>query len=281
MSNDLIERPNLDKEIQINIESLGKITSNLKEVQQQVLDLNNFYSNIQYTEEQVSKAKEDKAKINKYKKIVQDYIKDIKKKFNEPLAELELVGKDMVTALTETYQSIDTQVTVFENEKKELKANELKEYFEEYAASLGIDFITFDRMGLNVTLSASMKSLKEQITAYLDEVNANINLINSQQYSTEILVEYKQSLNALDAITKVNNRKELLKREEEIKVKQQEEWNQIKDNLEKFKEAALEKPVEENVGDILTTTFTVQGTLEQLKKLKQYIQDNGLEIIKN
>ena len=281
MSNELIRKPDLNTEIIINIESLGTITSNLKTVRDDVVALNNFYSNVIYDETQKDVAKADKAKINKYKDAIKKYIKDIENKFNEPLEELKKIGKEMEGLLKDTYTSIDEQVSKFEIEQKNAKIEQLKEYYNEYAESLKIDFIPYERMNLNVTLSASMKSLKEQIKLFLDEVVLNINLINSQEYSTEIMVEYKQSLNALEAITKVNNRKSMLKREEEIREKQAEEWNQIKENLNKFQEAALEKPVVEVVEEKLTTTFTVSGTLEQLKLLKQFIQENGMEIIKN
>lgn len=281
MSNELIRKPDLNTEIIINIESLGTITSNLKTVRDDVVALNNFYSNVIYDETQKDVAKADKAKINKYKDAIKKYIKDIENKFNEPLEELKKIGKEMEGLLKDTYTSIDEQVSKFEIEQKNAKIEQLKEYYNEYAESLKIDFIPYERMNLNVTLSASMKSLKEQIKTFLDEVILNVNLINSQEYSAEIMVEYKQSLNALEAITKVNNRKSMLKREEEIREKQAEEWNQIKENLNKFQEAALEKPIEEVVEEKLTTTFTVSGTLKQLKLLKQFIQENGMEIIKN
>ncbi len=90
-----------------------------------------------------------------------------------------------------------------------------------------IDFVTYSQARINVTLSASRKSLKEQAKQFIDKIVDDLKLIDTQEHKAEILVEYKQSLNVSQAITSVTNRfkaiEEEKKKQEELKRKQLEE----------------------------------------------------------
>lgn len=59
---ELIVKPQFNKEIEAHIKSVGEIESNMKEVKSYVENLNNYYKNITFTEETIKEAKEEKAK---------------------------------------------------------------------------------------------------------------------------------------------------------------------------------------------------------------------------
>ena len=63
-------KPEFNGEIQAKIKSLGEIESNIKEVQNYAVELNNYYKNIVFTEDTMKIAKDEKSKVNKFKKIV-------------------------------------------------------------------------------------------------------------------------------------------------------------------------------------------------------------------
>ena len=173
-----------------------------------------------------------------------------------------------------------------ENELKTKKQQEVREYFEEYKNANDIDFVTYEQIGINVTLSASMKSLKEQAKQFIDKVVDDLKLIETQEHKAEILVEYKQTLNVSKAITTVTNR---FKAIEEEKKKQEQKIVHIEMNgnheitqksyeqLENVFNKPLEQPKEEIQEDVLTLKFTVKGTRTKLKALKEFLENGGYD----
>lgn len=279
-------KPEFDGEIQVRIKSVGEIESNMKEVKGYVEELNNYYKSVTFTEETLKQAKEEKAKVNKFKTEVADYRKKITAEYNKPIKVFEDTAKETEKLLSETYNTINQQVAGFEEEQKRQKEQEIREYFEEYKTANDIDFVSYEQAQINVTLTASVKSLKEQAKAFIDRIMDDLKLIETQECKEEILVEYKQNLNVSRAIQEVANRHKLL---EEEKRKQEEKVVTIisnenheitKESYEQLEEAfnkPLEQPEEVKQEEILTLKFIVRGTREKLKELKNFLIQGGYD----
>lgn len=234
---ELIKKPQFEGEIKAQIKSVGEIESNMKEVKGYVENLNNYYKNISFTEETMKEAKDEKSKVNKFKKQVSDY----------------------------------------ENKQKEIKEQEIKDYFEEYRKANNIDFITYEQTKINVTLSASMKSLKEQAKSFIDKITDDLKLIETQEHKAEILVEYKQTLNVSNAITTVSNR---FKAIEEEKKKQEELKKQELENLSKPTEIKKEEKQNDEfvvvpVKKEITIKFNIYD--KQLEQLIKFLKLSEIE----
>lgn len=279
---ELIKKPQFEGEIKAEIKTVGEIESNMKEVKGYVENLNNYYQNILFTEETMKEAKDEKSKVNKFKKQVSDYRKNIIAEYNKPIKVFEDTAKETEKLLTETYNTINQQVAKYENEQKEIKEKEVKEYFEEYRTANNIDFITYGQAGINVTLSASMKSLKEQAKQFIDKIVDDLKLIETQEYKTEILVEYKQTLNVSQAITSVTNRFKAIE-EEKKKMEQEKKIEKFvvdiaKESDKYIEQTILNAPViEEKQEDVLTLKFIVKGTRTKLRELKQFLESGGYD----
>lgn len=291
-------KPEFNGEIQAKIKSLGEIESNIKEVQNYAVELNNYYKNIVFTEDTMKIAKDEKSKVNKFKKIVKDYRKKTVEEWKKPIAQFETLSKDTEKILADTYITINSQVSNYEDKQKQEKEKEIRDYFEEYKQSLSIDFIKFEDAKIRVGLSDSKTSLKKQAKDFIDRVNTDIATIMLQEHKEEILVEYKQNGYVLSmAISTVMNRikavEETKKKQEEIKQKQLEEAQRIADEdikiqtevtkqaLDNFRvteQEILQAPtVEEKQEKILTLRFTVKGTRTKLKALKEFLVNGGYE----
>jgi len=178
--------------------------------------------------------------------------------------------------------NIDNSIEI--EQKKKLE-EEARAYFTEYIESKKIDFVTFEKIGLKIGASDNPTKLKKQITAFVDKLVDDLNLIETQEHKAEILVEYKQSLNVSQAITTVTNR---FKAIEEEKKKQEEkvvhiEMNQnheiskrTHEELEDVFSKPLEQPKEEKE-EILTLKFTVKGTRTKLRELKDFLENGGYD----
>lgn len=283
-------KPEFDGEIQVRIKSVGEIESNMKEVKGYVEELNNYYKSVTFTEETLKQAKEEKAKVNKFKTEVADYRKKITAEYNKPIKVFEDTAKETEKLLSETYNTINQQVAGFEEEQKRQKEQEIREYFEEYKTANDIDFVNYEQAQINVTLTASVKSLKEQAKAFIDRIMDDLKLIETQECKEEILVEYKQNLNVSKSIQEVANRHKLLeeekKRQEELKNKQLEEAKRQADISIKEQELAtknaldnfvIEAPKVVEQEEILTLSFKVRGTRNKLKELKRFLIEGGYD----
>ena len=140
--------------------------------------------------------------------------------------------------------------------------------------------IDYEMIGLNVTLSASMKSLKEQALAFIEKVDNDLKLIDLEtEYRNEILLEYNKTLDLAKAKLNVINRHIEL---EEIKKQQleQEEKQKAEQEVAQKVEEAIEEitvPKPEEVEPIMECTFKVRTTKDNLIKIKNYLKELGVE----
>lgn len=243
------------------------------------------------TEENVKTIKQVRAELNKDFKELETKRKQVKEQVLAPYMQFEEVYKQYIS---DKFKSADldlkSKIDDVEKELKEQKENTIRDYFEEYKKSKNIEFITYGQARINVTLSASMKSLKEQAQNFIDKVVDDLDLIKTQEHKEEILVEYKQTLNVSQAITTVTNRFKAIederKKQEEIKQKQLEEARKIaeeniKNQTQATKQAldnfVIEKPIEVKQEGKLVLRFKVRGTKAQLKALKEFLINGGYE----
>lgn len=275
----------MDKEI-IAVKQLPIIVEQLHEVKAEVTAKVEQALSLVCTEDTVKDVKKVRSDLNKELKDYEERRKAVKKAIMTPYEQFEAVYKDCIS---DTYKKADTElkgkIDSVENELKEQKKAEVKGYFDEYLTATGIDFVTFENANINVTLSASMKSLKEQAKAFVDKIVDDLNLIDTQEHKDEILYEYKQSLNVSNAITTVANRykaiEEAKAREEERKAREQAEAEaaaKVESVVEAVAPPTVEPiapPVEEE--KTYTLKFTVRGTMPQLKTLKEFLNNGGYD----
>lgn len=240
------------------------------------------------TEETKKDLKKLRADLNNELKEFEKQRKEIKAKVFEPYEKFEEI---YITEIKNKYMNADdilrNKITEVECNLKHEKEVEVKRYFDELVESKKIDFVEFHQLNLNITLTASLKSLKEQIDIMISKVEEDLNAINSQDNSDEILVEYKTNLNLSDAITKVTNRHKALEELERKKESTKETVEQEEKGIEKVEEA-LQAPQEDVLEGQMTiddfgeeekyeTKFLVKGTISQLKELKGFLENGGYE----
>ena len=272
----------MDKKEMIAVKQLPIIVEQLQQVKAEVAAKVDFALRLVCTEDTVKDVKKVRSELNKELAEYEASRKAVKKAILTPYEQFEVVYKDCVS---DTYKKADTElkhkIDSVENELKAQKAAEVKAYFDEYLQSKGIDFVTFESAHINVTLSASMKSLKEQAKAFIDKIADDLALIDTQEHKDEILYEYKQSLNVSNAITTVANRYKAIEAakaaEEERKAREQA----AAEAAAKGEAVApptvepIAPPVEEE--KTYTLKFTVRGTMPQLKALKEFLNNGGYD----
>lgn len=278
---ELINKPNFNLEVVANIDGVANIQSNMEQIKEQAIMIKNWYDSLVITEDMLKDIKSEKSQINKAKDTVATYRKDIVKEFKKPIEQFELLAKETESILKEAYDTCNEAVKRYEDETKAKKTEEVKAYFDEYAESLKIDFVEYERLGINVTLTASMKSLKEAVKVCLDKIASEIDLINIQKEELipDMLVEYKKTLNVANAIKNVTDRHKAIEeekaRQEALKALKAEEEKTVAKVKEVIEEVTA--PVEVKEVKTYRSTFTVYGTVEQLRALKEFLEKEGIK----
>ncbi len=270
----------------IKVTQLPIIVEQLHEVKAEVTAKVEQALNLVCTEGTIKDVKKVRSELNKELKDYEDRRKAVKTAIMKPYNDFEEVYKDCIS---DTYKKADAElkgkIDSVENELKEKKRKEVWYYFEELCEANSLDFITFENANINVTLSASMKSLKDQARNFVFKIVDDLNLIDTQEHKDEILYEYKASLNVSNAITTVANRykaiEEAKAREEERKAREQAEAEAAA-KVERVVEAVapptvepIAPPVEEE--KTYTLKFIVRGTMPKLKALKEFLNNGGYD----
>lgn len=267
-----IIKPTFNEEIKAEIKGISTIENNINLVKDYAVNLQEYYKNVVFSEEEKKDAETEKAQINKQIKQVADFRKAIIQKYNEPIKQFEITAKETEKILKETYDFINEQVKVFDQAELEKIKEKVESYFNEYAISKEIDFIKLEDMKLSITkglVTATgnlSKKAMEQINLFVDSVRKDLDLINTLEFKEEILIEYKKTLQCGSSIMLVQDRHKQL---EELKqVPKEEPKNEVVENK------VLQAPIVEEKR--YSMTFTVYGTKSQLSELTKYLEKEGL-----
>lgn len=220
---------------------------------------------LECNEETVKEIKKIRAEFNKEAKEFGQVKKEIKDKVLAPYNEFEKNYKEYVE---NKYKNDDlilkNKIDMVETTLKEIKKVHLIEYFNQINE---VDFIKFDDINLNITLSASEKSLKEEITSFCEKVKNEINSIKLLDNSEEIMYEYKNNLDMTKSIQIVQARKKAL---EESK-KQEVIHTEIKTSNEEIKNEIVEQE------EIITVNLQVTAEVSKIKALKKFMLENQIK----
>lgn len=263
----------------VRIEQMPKVFEQLEligtYVDEQLKDLDK----LECTEENKQEVKKRRTSINNFKKLFEDKRKEIKNKINEPYEVFNKKYEETIkNKIDDASEKLTGKINKIEDEQKLKKRQEVERYFNEYVASKDIDFVTFERLNLNITLTVSEKNLKEQVKAFVDKVVDDLLLIASQEHNQEILLDYKKTLNVSGAISGVLNRyKELeeFKKKEELKA---QEEIKTQENVKRVEEVITPPTrIEKQNEEILEIAFKVRGSREKLKSLVSYLKEGEYE----
>jgi hypothetical protein len=270
----------MNNEININeivkIEQMPIVFSQLEKIGAFIAEKTKDLDELECTEENKVEVKNRRTEINNTLKILEDRRKEIKNKILEPY---DIFNKKYEQECKEQLENasnlLKDKIDVIENEQKQQKEEELREFVKQHCEANHIN-IDFETIGLNITLSASMKSLKDQALAFIEKVANDLKLIEMEEYKDEILLEYNKTYDFVTAKTNVIERHRQLEeiaKQQEIKQQLDEQDKKVEEVVEEI--TAPKEIIEED--EIVEVNFTITGTLSQIKALKEYIEKEGLK----
>lgn len=231
------------------------------------------------TDETKQAAKKLRAELNRQFKIYDDERKERVRAYEEPRKKFDELFKKYIQ---EPYKNADEilaeKIQKVEKTQKDEKLEEVKNYAEELKTDYALGWLDIDRIIPTITLSASLRSLKAAVKEKLDKIKSDIDCIGVIDSSGEMFAEYMNCLDIAAAKTTVEKRKKAVEEAEKAKAaySQNEGTNrQAEQKVEMLAPPTVEeeKPEEKKY----TMTFTVSGTMEQLKALKAFMIENNID----
>ena len=240
-----------------------------------------------------------KAERTALRKFRDEMKQAVEAKKNELFAPWNAVERE-VERIEKMCEDADVQlrgkITAVEDGEKHLKEENVREYFCEKCSALGIAWLRFEDTKITVRLSDSMKSLYRKVDEFTDRVASDVAAIVVMEDSAEILMEYKKHFVLGKAVGEVMERRSGAAREAELikcfSDKAERDKTCVSEVSEIVREAKKllppvctddqEKPsvaIEDSSDKCYTMSFKVYGTLEELRGLKRYIVENGIQIV--
>lgn len=283
-----------------------------QQIEAKIAELN--LDNQLVTEDTLKSAKNTRATLRKELDDFETQRKYIKEQVNAPYEAFEKAYKEHIKVHYDKADStLKSKIDEVQNRLLDDKRGRIKDYFTEFCASQGIDFLIFERLPLNITLSASDKSLKEQVANFVGEVSKSIQLIESfnepDEFKAEILTEYKQTLDITRAIQGAQYRRQQREAElqrieaqrvaaeqarlaAEARAKAQAPLQAPTQVINEVQPAAPVQPAtqvqpepvqeatqvaQEDENEVVQSTFTVTGTRAQLRALRTFLDNNNIQ----
>lgn len=288
-----------------------KIKAVGQQIEAKIAELN--LDNQLVTEDTLKSAKNTRTMLRKELDDFETQRKYIKEQVNAPYEAFEKAYKEHIKVHYDKADStLKSKIDEVQNRLISDKSARIKEYFTELCQSQNIDFLIFERLPLNITLSTSDKSLKEQVAGFVGEVSKSLQLIESlnepDEFKAEMLTEYKQTLDVTRAIQNAQYRKQ--QREAELaRIEAQRvaaEQARLAAEARARETAPLQAPaqvnevqpatpvqpaapiqpepvqeateaVQEDENEIVQSAFTVIGTRAQLRALRAFLDNNKIQ----
>lgn len=290
--------------------NVGSIIENFDEVKSSVEAYASQFSGITFTETEVGKAKDFKAKLNSQIKLIDETKKSVKKKWNEPYDAFEKKCKDLIAVLQKAVDPISKQITDFEDAAKAKKRQVVLELIERIIREpqyIDIEKVVTTSGSIPIkeqwfNKTTSMKSIESQIRAEMDKAKADYAVLLS--YRKDIpeedwLAVFSAFIKNGRSLSMAVETRDNLRSNRELQRKLEEE-RKAKEAIEAIRAAAQQtyrpqpsyapqpqpKPVQQEQPQKKTMTVTLQitfETMEQRKMLVDFLKSNGFHcaVIKN
>lgn len=194
-----------DLQLVVSTKTLGSLTTNAEKIRDMVKAALPQYSIENYSSSYVAKAKEDKTKLNKAAKALNDERIKIEKEWMKPFGEFKDVVTETVGLIKNCVASIDTII----KEDDERTKNAKREQVERLAETCGLEVVgiklekIWNEKWLNKT--TSLKSIEKEITEKVASIKNDLETLKTFAEDYDALVTYyKENLNLSETVAYAN-----------------------------------------------------------------------------
>ena len=290
MSNELIkfELQEKDLELVVNEKTLGSLTTNARQIKEMVERALPNYDIINYSEDNITFAKKDKAMLNGASKALNDKRIQFEKDFMQPFSEFKTVVGETVALIKECSGRIDTVIKQSEENEQKTKRVEIEKIWESKNFALVSLQKIFDAKWLNK--GTTLKTVEAEIATKIANVNDDIKTIEAIGEDADLLKPiYLDTLNLNSTIQyahrlKENRERARVEAEARAAVVPVTPASRVAPVHEVaapavVKSEELPKPAPV-APELLTRAFKVTATKEQIISLADFMDKNGIQFSK-
>lgn len=238
------------------------------------------------TEDTVQAVKAARSELNKQFAELEMQRKAVKAAVLGPYNQFEEIYRECVSiAFKQADTCLKTKINEVEGEMKRRCEEGLREYFTELCEAHHIDFVSYEQAGVVVSMADAKaktqppKKLREQLSQFVAKVDQDVTLIATMDDADEIMVAYKVSLNAAESIGFVRERHRRIEAERAARVEREAvkaQEAEIVKKVETFAPPVVREQAPESE-KAYRCSFTVTATKTQLKKLKEFLNTEGIK----
>lgn len=200
----------MDKNI-IKVEQLPVIVERLHEIKAEIEKEAKALMELECTDETLTFVKAKRAEFNKVAKEYEEKRKEVKNAILEPYNAFEEVYKECITVpVKKALEEVDGKIKEITDKRVDGKVLFAKGFYSSLAAKFDLMWLEFERLGIKVNASDTEAKIKSAVSEKVDKILDDLKLIATHEHPDEILYEYKQSLNAINAIVNVMERHKAL-----------------------------------------------------------------------
>lgn len=267
---DIVAHPAHDVKALIEVRQLPIIAERLAEIRADIIARTEAVLAMPCTAETVKEIKKLRADLNRDFNELEKARKGVKAAVMNPYQEFESVYRDCVTSpLSSADNELKRRIREVEESQRMQKRDRLAEWIGQYRQSIGLPMWAVGLVGLNVTLSASEKSLRAEAQRQLDAIAADIKAIELSGNPEQLLAEYAQHGNLAEAMATIERRN-----------RAEEAARQDLNRAAEFEaaEAEIVEAVEAVVPEeVFTVAFKATATKKILSALVAFMREQEIE----
>ena len=287
-------KPTLKVDLDIELPEVLPVKHNLGIIEEYAKQLNEFYGKLVFTNDQYTEAKDERAKVNKLKKTIEDNRKEIVKEFKQPIDDFEATSKRIEKLLESASNTIGASIERFDLEQQEIKTQKINVLIEairqdyilnnpEFTSQLKQVVIEFDKRWFNKTYKDSdlenaidgqfntalddlykFKADAEMIITFFNTINID-NLLNKEVY----IERYKFTRDVNEVINNIKADYEAKK------VALQPQTTKV-ELIDPFAGLSVNNPTETKPEREITIKITCKES--QLDLIKNFANQNGMKV---
>lgn len=207
------------------------ITANWDEIKNEIVLKLKDYSLMTYTEDEIGRAKKDRAELNKLKKTINDKRLELEREYMKPFEQFKTASKEVMALIDEPIAEIDKQLKNYEEKRKAAKQVEIGSLFvcTQFPSWVRLNMIQSEKW---LNASYKLSDIREELEFKKVMIEGDLKTLSELSYAFEATEEYKRTLNLNLAISEGQRLSELQKRkniEEGTNTPHEEEKPQIED----------------------------------------------------
>lgn len=260
---------------------LKEIEWNHEEIKKEVAAKMKEYTGLVYADDDLKKAKADRAHLNKFVTAIEDARKQVKKQCMAPYERFEKQVREITYLVDEPIKLIDKQLQEAERVRKEEKYSQIAAIYHDNIGTLkGILPLEKLMKPDYLNVSKSLKSIEKEMLDGISQVNKEMDTIEGLKSPFELQMKetYVRTMSLSAALQEKERMEELDRKLREKQEEEQRRKEQVKNtaSIESRSRTVKSHGIVETKPEIYVVSLDIRGTKEQLTAFQDFLNRNGI-----